>query len=381
MKSPWFKEEHEIFRKTVRRFVETELAPHADEWEEKKDFPNWVFKRAGELGFLGITYPEEVGGSGCDFFYKVAYIEELPRSRCGGVDLSLMVQGDIASPPIYILGNEEQKEDYLVPIIKGEKICALAVTEPNAGSDVAAIRTTAQKDGDDYVINGTKTFITNGARAHVVAVAAKTDPQKGHEGISLFLVDTDLPGFSVSRKLEKMGMHASDTAELAFENVRVSKDKLLGEENKGFVEIMINFQGERLVGAVWTMAGAALALEQTIEYVKQREVFGRPLSKFQVTRHKIVDMLCEIESTRQYVYYCSWLYDQERNPTKEVSMAKVISAEMAMRVMYQCIQLLGGYGYTKEYGLERTYRDFRLGPIGGGTTEIMKEIIGRTMGL
>lgn len=381
MKSPWFKEEHEIFRKTVRSFMEKELAPHAAEWEAKRDFPNWVFKRAGEMGFLGITYPEDVGGSGCDYFYKVVFCEELPRSQCGGVNMALMVQADMASPPINILGTREQKERYLVPILKGEKICALGITEPNAGSDVAAMRTTARRDGDFYVINGSKTFITNGARAHVITLAAKTAPELGYSGISLFLVDTDLPGFSVRRKIDKMGMHPSDTAELSFDDVRVPKENLLGEENKGFLEVMINFQGERLVAAITAMAGAALTLEKTIAYVQQREVFGRPLAKFQVTRHKIVDMICQVEAARQYVYYCAWLFDQDRNPAREVSMAKIIATEMALRVIHECIQLHGGYGYTTEYGIERAYRDARLATIGGGATEVMKEIVGRTLGL
>jgi len=381
MKTPWFKEEHEIFRKTVRKFMETEIAPYAQEWEEKKDFPDWVFRRAGEMGFLGITYPVEVGGSGCDYFYKVVFCEELPRCECGGVGMALLVQTDMGSPPIHILGTKEQKEEYLVPIIKGEKICAIGVTEPNAGSDVAAIRTTARKDGGDYVINGTKMFITNGARAHVITLAAKTDPSKGFDGISLFLVDTHLPGFSVSRRLEKMGMHASDTTELIFEDVRVPRDKLLGEENRGFYEVMINFQGERLVAAITSVAGAAHVLSKTIRYVKEREVFGRPLSKLQVTRHKIADMVCEIEAARQYVYYCSWLFDQDRNPAREVSIAKVIASEMALRVINQCLQLHGGYGYMSEYGIERAYRDARLATIGGGATEVMKEVIGRMEGL
>jgi citronellyl-CoA dehydrogenase len=381
MKNPWFKEEHEIFRKTVRKFMETELAPHAEEWEDKKDFPDWVFKRAGEMGFIGITYPEEWGGSACDYFYKVVFCEELPRSGCGGVNMALLVQSDMASPPINILGNRAQKEEYLIPIIKGEKICALGVTEPNAGSDVAAMQTTARRDGEYYVINGRKTFITNGARAQVITLAAKTAPELGHNGISLFLVDTHTPGFHVTRKLEKMGMHPSDTAELLFEDVRVHKDNLLGDENTGFLEVMVNFQGERLVAAISATAGAALVLERTMEYVKQREVFGRPLSRFQVTRHKIVDMLCEIEAARQYVYYCCWLFDQDRNPAREVSMAKIISTEMTLRVIHQCIQLHGGYGYMKEYGIERAYRDARLATIGGGTTEIMKEVVGRMAGL
>jgi len=295
--------------------------------------------------------------------------------------MALLVQSDMGSPPINILGTKEQKEAYLVPIIKGEKICAIGVTEPNAGSDVAAIRTTARRDGDHYVINGTKMFITNGARADVITLAAKTDPEKGYDGISLFLVDTDLPGFSVSRKLEKMGMHASDTTELVFEDVRVPVTGLLGEENKGFYEVMINFQGERLVAAISAVAGAARVLDKTIAYVKQREVFGRPLGKFQVTRHKIVDMLGEIEAVRQYVYYCCWLFDQDRNPAKEVSIAKVLSTEMAVRVINQCIQLHGGYGYMREYGIERAFRDARLATIGGGTTEILKEVVGKMIGL
>jgi len=381
MKTPWFNEDHEIFRRTVRKFMETELAPHAEEWEEQKDFPNWVFKRAGEMGFIGITYPEEVGGSGCDYFYKVVFCEELPRSGCGGVNMALLVQSDMGSPPINILGTKAQKEEYLVPIIKGEKICAIGVTEPNAGSDVAAIRTSARRDGDHYVINGTKTFITNGARADVITLAVKTDPDKGYDGISIFLVDTDLPGFFVSRKLEKMGMHPSDTTELVFEDVRVHKDKLLGEENTGFFEVMINFQGERLVAAISAMAGTALVLEKTIAYVKQREVFGKPLGKFQVTRHKIVDMLCDIEAARHYVYHCCWLFDQDRNPVKEVSIAKILSTEMAVRVINQCIQLHGGYGYMREYGIERAFRDARLATIGGGTTEVMKEVVGKMIGL
>jgi citronellyl-CoA dehydrogenase len=381
MKSPWFKEEHEIFRSTVRSFMEKELAPHAAEWEAQRDFPNWVFKRAGEMGFLGITYPEDVGGSACDYFYKVVFCEELPRSQCGGLNMALMVQADMASPPINILGTREQKEEYLVPIIKGEKICALGITEPNAGSDVAAMKTTARKEGDHYVINGSKTFITNGARADVITLAAKTAPELGYNGISLFLLDTNLPGFKVTRKIDKMGMHPSDTAELSFEDVRVPKDKLLGEENRGFLEVMINFQGERLVAAIGAMAGAALVLEKTIKYVQEREVFGRPLAKFQVTRHKIVDMLCQVEAARQYVYYCAWLFDQDRNPAQEVSIAKIVATEMALRVIHECIQLHGGYGYTTEYGIERAYRDARLATIGGGATEVMKEVVGRTMGL
>jgi alkylation response protein AidB-like acyl-CoA dehydrogenase len=382
MKSPWFNDEHEMLRDTVRKFVTTELAPHAEEWEKQKDFPNWVFKRAGELGLLGITFPEKYGGSGLDFFFKAACIEELPKANSGGVALALMTTGDFAANPINILGNEDQKQEYLVPILRGEKIAAIGITEPNAGSDAAALRTTAKKDGDYYILNGSKTFITNGSRADVIVTGAKTDPSKGNKGISLFLVDTkDQPGFSVGRKIEKMGMRTSDTAELVFEDVRIHKSKMLGEENKGFVEIMVNFQGERLIGSIWNMAGAALALERTIEYVKQREAFGQPLSKFQVLRHRIVEMECEVESCRQFVYYCCWLYNNDKNPAKHVSMAKAISGELAERVTSRCLQLYGGYGYCTEYDIERMYRDFRLSSIGGGTTEIMREIVSRMMQL
>jgi len=382
MKSPWFNEDHEMLRSTVRKFVTNELAPHAEEWEKEGNFPNWVFKRAGELGLIGITYPEQYGGSACDFFFKAVCIEELPKANSGGVALGLMTHTDFAANPINVLGTEEQKQEYLVPIIQGEKIAAIAITEPNAGSDAAAMRTTARKDGDYYVLNGSKTFITNGARADVIVTAAKTDPGKGHKGISLFLVDTkEQPGFSVGRKIEKMGMRTSDTAELSFDEVRVHKSKLLGEENRAFVEIMVNFQGERLIGSIWNMAGAALALERTIQYVKQREAFGQPLSKFQVLRHRIVEMECEVEACRQFIYYCCWLFTQDKNPSKEVSMAKAISGELAERVISRCLQMYGGYGYCREYDIERLYRDFRLSPIGGGTTEIMREIVSRMMDL
>jgi len=376
-----FTESHEIFRKTIRDFCERELAPHAEEWERDEIFPREVFNRFGEMGFLGIRYPEDVGGSGLDYWYTVVYAEELPRSRMAGLAMAMMVQSDMATPIIHTHGTKEQKEEFLVPAIKGEKIAALGVTEPNAGSDVANIRTTAKRDGDDYLINGSKTFITNGTRADFVTLAAKTKPEEGYHGVSVFLVPTSTPGFHVSRKLRKMGNHSSDTAELHFDNMRVPARYLLGEENMGFYAIMENFQGERLIGAIGALAGADLILQKTIDYCQQREAFGRPIAKFQVNRHKIVDMATKIEAGRQLNYHCADLYNRGINCVKEVSMGKIFCGELAIEVAHHCVQLHGGYGYMDEYDVSRAYRDARLITIGGGTSEVMKEIISKLMNL
>jgi citronellyl-CoA dehydrogenase len=376
-----FTESHEIFRKTIRDFCEKELAPHAEEWEREEIFPREVFNRFGELGFLGIRYPEDVGGSALDYWYTVVYAEELPRCRMSGLAMAMMVQSDMATPIINTHGTKEQKEEFLVPAIKGEKIAALGVTEPNAGSDVANIRTTAKRDGDDYVINGSKTFITNGTRADFVTLAVKTKPEEGYHGVSVFLVPTSTPGFHVSRKLKKMGNHSSDTAELHFYSMRVPRRYLLGEEGMGFYYIMENFQGERLIGSISALAGADLILEKTIEYCRQREAFGRPIAKFQVNRHKIVDMATKIEAGRQLNYHCADLVDRGINCVKEISMAKIFCGELAIEVAHHCVQLHGGYGYMDEYDVSRAYRDARLITIGGGTSEVMKEIISKLMNL
>ena len=376
-----FTESHEIFRKTIRDFCEKELAPHAEEWEREEIFPREVFNRFGELGFLGIRYPEDVGGSALDYWYTVVYAEELPRCRMSGLAMAMMVQSDMATPIINTHGTKEQKEEFLVPAIKGEKIAALGVTEPNAGSDVANIRTIAKRDGDDYVIDGSKTFITNGTRADFVTLAVKTTPAEGYHGVSVFLVPTSTPGFHVSRKLKKMGNHSSDTAELHFDSMRVPKRYLLGEEGMGFYYIMENFQGERLIGSISALAGADLILEKTIEYCRQREAFGRPIAKFQVNRHKIVDMATKIEAGRQLNYHCADLTDRGINCVKEISMAKIFCGELAIEVAHHCVQLHGGYGYMDEYDVSRAYRDARLITIGGGTSEVMKEIISKLMNL
>lgn len=381
MDSLYFTEEHEMFRKTVRGFVEKEIAPNAEEWEAKQDFPNEIFRKMGDLGILGIRFPEEYGGSELDFFYTAVLCEELARGRTAGVALAILVQTEMATPPLAIIGTHEQKEKYLAPAIRGEKVGALGISEPGAGSDVAGMKTTATLDGDDYVINGTKIFITNGARADFVTLAAKTDKTSRHKGISIFIVPTDTPGFSVGRKLNKVGHHSSDTAELVLEDVRIPRSNMLGEEGKGFYTVMRNFQGERLVGAVFPLAMAQLVLEDTIEYVKNREQFGQPISKFQVTQHKIVDMATEIEAARELAYRACWLYEQKKECLKEVSMAKIVATDVARHVTDECLQLHGGYGYMMEYHVQQAWRDARMYSIGGGTTEVMKEIIAKQIGL
>jgi citronellyl-CoA dehydrogenase len=377
---PYFTEEHEMFRKTVRDFVQKELVPHAEEWDAAEEFPREVFTRMGELGLFGIRYPEEYGGSNLDYFYSVVFAEEMAKCGLAGLVMSILVQSDMGTGPLEIIGSEEIKQQYLAAAIKGEMIAALGITEPGAGSDVAGMRTTAVRDGDDYVINGTKTFITNGTRADFVTLAAKTDPEAGHGGISMFVAPTDVPGFSVGRKLDKVGNRVSDTAELVFEDYRIPAANLLGEEGQGFYTAMMNFQGERLIAAVASTSGAQHMLDMTLQYALEREQFGRPIAKFQVTRHKFADMATEIEAGRQLAYHAAYLVDKGIDCVKEVSMAKLYCCETAFKVVDTCLQLHGGYGYMNEYAVSRAWRDTRLSTIGGGTSEVMKEIIGRLMG-
>ncbi|UCD56173.1 MAG: acyl-CoA dehydrogenase family protein [Candidatus Hydrogenedentota bacterium] len=377
---PYFTEEHEMFRKTVRDFVQKELAPHAEEWDKAEEFPRDVFKRMGELGFLGIRYPEEYGGSGLDYFYSVVFAEELVGCGLAGLVMSVLVQSDMGTGPLHLIGSDEMKRKYLAPAIRGEMIAALGITEPGAGSDVASMLTMAVRDGDEYVINGTKIFITNGTRADFITLAAKTDKEAGHGGISMFVAPTDLPGFSVGRKLDKVGNRVSDTAELIFEDYRIPAANLLGEEGQGFYTAMINFQGERLIAAIASVAGAQRMLDMTLEYAQQRVQFGRPIAKFQVTRHKFAEMATEIEAARQLAYHGAYLIDKGIECVKEVSMAKLFCCETAFKVVDRCLQIHGGYGYMNEYPVSRAWRDTRLSTIGGGTSEVMKEIIGRLMG-
>jgi alkylation response protein AidB-like acyl-CoA dehydrogenase len=375
-----FTEEHDQLRESIRSFAIKELAPHAEEWEETT-FPDSVFTRMGELGFLGLSYPEEYGGQGGDYFCNLVLAEEISNARSGGLAMGIAVHTDMATPPVYLFGTEEQKQEYLVPAIKGEKIACLGITEPDAGSDVAGIKTRAVRDGDEWVINGSKTYITNGHRADYIVLVTKTDPDAGYDGFTLFIVDMDTAGVIREKKLEKLGMHASDTALLAFQDVRVPHEAMLGQEGKGFYHIMWELQGERLIGAAGCVAGAQRAFDMTLKFAQERNAFGRPIGRFQAIRHKFADMATKIEAGRQLTYTTAWRFANGEYPVREISMAKLYTAQMACEVMDECLQIHGGAGYMKEYGIERAWRDMRLNRIGAGTDEILLDVIGRSYGL
>jgi alkylation response protein AidB-like acyl-CoA dehydrogenase len=375
-----FTDEHEQLRESIRRFAIKELQPHSEEWEETT-FPNWVFGRMGELGFLGLDKPVEYGGQGGDYYSSLVLAEELAHAHSGGLSMGVAVQTDMAMPPILAFGTEEQKQEWLVPAIKGEAILCLGITEPDAGSDVAGIKTRAVRDGDEFVINGSKTYITNGHRAHVIVLVTKTDPDAGYDGFTLFLVPMDLPGVIREKRLEKLGMHASDTALLAFHDVRVPESAVLGQVGKGFYHIMWELQGERLIGAAGAIAGAQHVFDRTLAYAKERSAFGRPIGRFQVIRHKFAEMATKIETARQMLYTTAWRHQTGEYPVREITMAKLYAARIAVEVADECIQIHGGAGYMKEYGIERSWRDLRLNRIGAGTDEIMLELIGRSYGL
>jgi alkylation response protein AidB-like acyl-CoA dehydrogenase len=375
-----FTDEHEALRESIRSFVVRELQPHAEEWEETT-FPDWVFTRMGELGFLGLDKPEEYGGQGGDYYSSLVLAEEIVHGQSGGLAMAVAVQTDMAMPPILAFGSEEQRREWAAPAIAGEKILCLCITEPDAGSDVAGIKTRAVRDGDEYVINGSKTYITNGHRAHVIVLVTKTDPDAGYDGFTLFVVPMDSPGVIREKKLEKLGMHASDTALLAFQDVRVPDTAVLGEVGKGFYHIMWELQGERLHGAAGCVAGAQRCFDRTLQYAKERTAFGRPIGNFQVIRHKFAEMATKIETGRQLVYTTAWRFQNGEYPVREISMAKLYASQMAVEVADECIQIHGGAGYMKEYGVERAWRDLRLNRIGAGTDEIMLDVIGRSYGL
>lgn len=377
----YFTVEHEELRQSIRKFVETELAPHAEEWEAEAYFADWVFPRMGELGYLGLHYPVEYGGQGGDYFASVVLSEEMARSRCGGLGMAVGVQTDMATPPVLKFGTEEQKQNYLVPAIKGEKVACLGITEPNAGSDVQNVQTWAKRDGDDWIINGSKIFITNGIRADFITLVVRTDRGRGFDGVTLFLVDCNTPGFIRSRKLEKVGMLASDTAELAFEDMRVPGNAVLGEVGQGFYNIMWELQGERMIGAAGAIAGAQLTFDATLEYAKQREAFGKPIGHQQVIKHMLVDMATKIELAREYNYSIAKRFGEGEYPVKEISMAKLVSGQVAHEIADTAMQIWGGAGYMADNPVQRAWRDTRLIRIGAGTDEIMKEVIGKSLGL
>ncbi len=373
----YFTKAHDMVRKSVREFIKKEVLPFINDWEEAGEFPVEIYKKAGEVGILGIGFPEAYGGTPGDIFFGVAASEELMRSTSGGF-VAGIGSLNIALPPILNLGSEALKQKFVPPVLAGEKIAALAITEPGGGSDVASIKTTALKDGDHYILNGSKTFITSGCRADQVTCAVRTGDQ-GAGGISMIVVEKGTPGFSVSKKLKKTGWWASDTAELFFDNCRVPAENLIGEENQGFYAIMINFQQERLALAVMANMTARMALEESIKYAKQREAFGKPLTGFQVTRHKLADMATLVEASTEFTYRVAARIGAGVDQIKEVSMAKNFACSVSDKVTYDAVQLFGGYGYMREYIVERLYRDNRILSIGGGTTEIMKEIISKLM--
>src|ERR687885_90510 len=375
-----FTEDHGRLRESIHAFVVKELQPHAERWEQET-FDDWVFPRMGELGFLGLSMPEEYGGQGGDYPCNLVLAEELVHAHCGGLAMGLAVHTDMATPPILAFGTEEQKQEYLAPAIRGEKISCLGITEPDAGSDVAGIRTRAAKDGGDYVINGSKTYITNGHRADFIVLVTKTDPDAGYDGFTLFLVDMDAPGVVREKRLEKLGMHASDTALLAFQDVRVPDTAVLGQVGKGFYHIMWELQGERLIGAASCVAGAQRAFDRTLAYALERRAFGREIGHFQVIRHKFAAMATKIEASRQLVYTTAWRFANGEYPVREISMAKLHAAQMCCEVADECLQIHGGAGYMREYQIERAWRDLRLNRIGAGTDEIMLDVIGRSYGL
>jgi alkylation response protein AidB-like acyl-CoA dehydrogenase len=397
-----FTDEHEQLRESIRRFVIKEFQPHADEWEEKT-FPDWVFARMGELGFLGLDKPEEYGGQGGDYYTSLVLAEEMAHAHCGGLAMGIAVQTDMAMPPILAFGTEEQKREWAAPAIAGKKILCIGITEPDAGSDVAGIKTRAVRDEatGDYLINGSKTYITNGHRAHAIVLVTKTDPDAGqpddaggaqsgeaggrarsrHAGITLFLVPMDAPGVIREKRLKKLGMHASDTALLAFQDVRVPESAVLGQIGKGFYHISWELQGERLIGAAGAVAGAQHVFDRTLVYAKERKAFGRAIGHFQVIRHKFADMATKIETARQMVYTTAWRFQNGEYPVREITMAKLYASRIAVEVADECIQIHGGAGYMQEYGIERSWRDLRLNRIGAGTDEIMLDVIGRSYGL
>lgn len=378
---PYFRPEHEAIRQTVREVVQRHLKPHAQEWERARGFPKEVFRLLGDYGLLGLRVPERLGGAGLDWFATLAFVEELHRCGTGGLSMGVMVHTDMAMPPIVEFGTPDQHERFVVPALRGEKVLAIAMTEPWAGSDLAGIRTTARRVQGGWVLDGTKTFITNGVVADVVVVAARTDLRAGHEGISLFLVERGMPGFRTVRTLEKVGMHASDTGELLFEECFVPEENLLGELNRGFYHLMWELLGERLVIAAGVVSMAQEALELAISHVQSRHAFGRALARFQVIQHRLADMASKLEAARQLVYWAAWRLQNGLDATQAVMMAKLVATRAAFEIADEALQMHGGYGYTLEYDVQRIWRDVRLYRIGGGTDEMLREVISREMGL
>jgi alkylation response protein AidB-like acyl-CoA dehydrogenase len=382
IRHPIFTAEHEELRGTVRRFVAGEVRPHVDEWEAAGHFPDELFRRCGELGFLGLHFPEQWGGSGGDHATGLLFVEELARCGAGAIPMAISVQTHMSTPALAEFGTDDQRERWLRPAIAGTKIGAIAITEPDAGSDVAAIRTHAVRDGDVWRVNGRKMFITNGTRAQFLTLVAKTEPESGHHGVSLLIVDTSLPGVRVSRRLEKLGMHSSDTAEITLDDVAVPAVDLIGlEPGRGFQQLMWQLQYERLAGAAACVGHAAQTLDDTIAYARERHAFGRPIAQHQVIAHKLADAATELTAARTLLYSTTWAVMQGEYAVTEISMCKKYCAQVQNRLVDTCVQVWGGAGYLEETGIPRAFRDARLQRIGGGTDEIMNEVIAKRLGI
>lgn len=376
MDSTYFTEEHQLFRESFRDFLQKEVVPHIEKWEKTGTIERFIWKKFGNMGFFGLNYPEAYGGINLDLFYTVVFLEELQKIKSSGFAAAMWAHAYLAMTHLNAEGDERIKQEYLAPSISGDKIGGLCITEPFGGSDVAGMRTTAVKKGDKYIINGSKTFITNGVYADYYVVAAKTNPELGHKGISIFLMDTKTPGISAT-KLDKLGWRASDTAEIAFDNVEIPVANLMGEEGKGFPYIMQHFALERLIMGVNAHARAEYAIEYTIEYMRQREAFGKKINQFQALRHKLVEHATDVEHCKVFNYAAVARLNKGEYVVKEATMSKLKSTQVADETIYSCLQMLGGYGYMEEYPLARLLRDSRLGPIGGGTSEILREILSK----
>ncbi|MCP4345186.1 MAG: acyl-CoA dehydrogenase [Desulfobacterales bacterium] len=377
----YFTKEHDQVRKAVRDFVNKRINPFVDEWEEKGIAPlHELFKEMGDLGFLGIRYDQKYGGEGLDYWYETVMLEEFAHIKCGAIPMAIAVQTNMSTPAIAEFGSEYLKDKYLKGAIKGEMVGAIAVTEPDAGSDVAALKSFARKEGDHYVLNGSKTYITNGTQADFLTLLARTSEDPGYHCFSLFVVPTDLPGFNVSKKLDKLGMRSSDTAELYFDDMRIPKENLIGEEGEGFIYQMKQFQHERFSALPMCYIGAEDLIRETVEYLKGRIVFGKPLIKKQVLRHRLVNWLSEIECIRQLSYHIVRMKMAGQDATREVSMAKLVGGDLLNRVADGCLQMYGGMGFMNEMRISRAFRDTRLISIGGGASEVMSDVLAKIEG-
>ena len=377
----YFTREHEQVRRAVREFVDREINPYVDQWEEAECAPlHEIFRKMGALGYLGIRYDPAYGGEGLDYWYETVLLEELARIDCGGIPMAIAVQTNMATPAIAEFGSEYLKETYLKPAIQGDMVAAIAVTEPDAGSDVAAIRTTARREGDHYILNGSKTYITNGTQADFLTLLARTSEAPGYHSFSLFVVPTDLAGFHVSRKLKKIGMRSSDTAELFFDDMRIPAENLIGTENEGFIHQMMQFQHERFSALPMAYVVTRKIIDETVDYLRKRVVFGKPLIAKQVLRHRLAQWLAEAESLQQLTYHIVRMKMEKKDVTREVSMGKLLAGELITKVTDGCLQMFGGMGLMEEMKIARAFRDARLISIGGGANEIMCEIIAKMSG-